>query len=66
MTAATPRRVRVPLVTGDGLSRFLFFVGAVLFTIGAFAAGGDSLGGITMLPWWGGAFAACALAVAVV
>jgi hypothetical protein len=50
---------------GISLSRVLLFIGTALFVVGAFAAGGHPLGGVPVLPWWGGAFAAWMLAGAV-
>ena len=47
------------------LSRCLLLIGAILFTLAAFAAGGHPLAGITDWPWAFGAFAAWTLSGAV-
>jgi hypothetical protein len=47
------------------LARILLVVGAILFTLAAFAAGGHPLAGVTEWPWGFGAFAAWVLSGAV-
>lgn len=47
------------------LRRILFLAAFVLFVIGAFAAGGDVLGGIPALTWISAAFGAWVLSGAV-
>jgi hypothetical protein len=47
------------------LSRILLVIGAVLFTLAAFAAGGHPLAGVPDWPWGFGAFAAWVLSGAV-
>ena len=47
------------------LSRCLLLIGAILFVLAAFAAGGHPLAGITDWPWAFGAFAAWTLSGAV-
>lgn len=64
MTApATPPQQAV--VTTYSLRRVLLTVGAVLFVLAAFAAGGDTLGGITAWVWGFAGFAAWVLSGAV-
>jgi hypothetical protein len=47
------------------LARILLVIGAILFTLAAFAAGGHPLAGVTEWPWGFGAFAAWVLSGAV-
>lgn len=63
MTSPAPQAAVTPGVWT--LRRILLVIGAVLFAIAAFAAGGDTLGGISAWPWGFGAFAAWALSGAV-
>jgi hypothetical protein len=56
---------RAVAVTPLSLSRILLTVGAVLFVLAAFAAGGHVLGGISAWAWGFGAFAAWMLSGAV-
>lgn len=64
MTAPSPQP-QPAVVTPLSLRRVLLTVGAILFVLAAFAAGGDTLGGITAWPWAFGAFAAWVLSGAV-
>jgi uncharacterized membrane protein YdcZ (DUF606 family) len=61
----TPSAQRTRYGTTWDLARILLFISAVLFVLGAFAAGGDSLGTIPDWSWFGGAFAAWVLSGAV-
>lgn len=65
MTAPSQQQPRPVVVTPLSLSRILLTVGAILFVLAAFAAGGDTLGGITAWSWGFGAFAAWMLSGAV-
>lgn len=66
MTAPAPPPQPRPVVAGPfSLSRILLVTGTVLFTLAAFAAGGDLLGGITAWCWGFGGFAAWMLSGAV-
>lgn len=64
MTAPSPQPQPV-VVAPLSLSRILLTVGAVLFVLAAFAAGGDTLGGIAAWSWGFGGFAAWVLSGAV-
>jgi hypothetical protein len=64
MTA--PAQPQQPVaVTPYSLRRILLVAGTVLFALAAFAAGGDTLGGIPAWTWGFGAFAAWTLSGAV-
>jgi hypothetical protein len=66
MTTPAPQPQPRPVVAGPlYLSRILLAIGAVLFVLAAFAAGGHPLAGITEWPWGFGAFAAWVLSGAV-
>lgn len=66
MTTPTPPPQPRPVVAGPlYLSRILLVIGAVLFTLAAFAAGGHPLAGVPDWPWGFGAFAAWVLSGAV-
>lgn len=64
MTTPDPRQ-RPVVVTQVSLSRVLLLIAAVLFVLGAFAAGGDAAGDITAWVWGFGGFAAWVLSGAV-
>jgi len=62
----TPAPQPAPVYGPWHLNRILLVVVATaLFVIGAFAAGGHPLADVSVLPWWGGAFAAWVLSGAV-
>jgi hypothetical protein len=61
--SAQPPRPAAPAPLS--LSRVLLVVGTVLFVLAAFAAGGDTLGGIAAWSWGFGGFAAWMLSGAV-
>lgn len=62
MTAPQPQPAAVAPYS---LRRILLVIGTVLFALAAFAAGGDTLGGITAWVWGFGGFAAWVLSGAV-
>lgn len=62
MTAPAPQPAAVVPVS---LRRVLLVVGTVLFVLASFAAGGDTLGGITAWTWGFAGFAAWVLSGAV-
>jgi hypothetical protein len=53
------------VVTPYSLRRILLVIGTILFVLAAFAAGGDTLGGITAWVWGFAGFAAWVLSGAV-
>jgi hypothetical protein len=61
--AANPQQR--PVLTGVSLSRILLVIGAGLFVLAAFSAGGDTLHGIPAWAWGFGALAAWVLSGAV-
>ena len=63
MTA--PAQPQPVVVTAWSLRRILLVIGTVLFVLAAFAAGGDTLGGIADWVWGFGGFAAWVLSGAV-
>jgi hypothetical protein len=65
VTAPNPQPQPRPVYGPWYLSRVLLVIGTVLFVLAAFAAGGDTLGGIAAWCWGFGAFAAWVLSGAV-
>lgn len=65
MTAPSQQQPTPVAVTPLSLSRVLLVTGTILFVLASFAAGGDTLGGITAWVWGFGAFAAWVLSGAV-
>jgi len=64
--APTPQQRAYPYQRGYwSFSRILLVIGAILFVLAAFAAGGHPLAGVTDLPWAFGGFAAWVLSGAV-
>jgi hypothetical protein len=61
VTAPAPQQPAPAVAAPYSLRRVLLVVGAVLFVLAAFAAGGDTLGGISAWSWGFGAFAAWCL-----
>lgn len=61
----TPAQPQPVVVTPYSLSRILLVIGTVLFVLAAFAAGGDTLGGIPAWTWGFAGFAAWVLSGAV-
>lgn len=64
MTAPAPQPAPA-VMTPLSLRRVLLVAGTVLFALAAFAAGGDTLGGIAAWSWGFGAFGAWCLSWAV-
>jgi hypothetical protein len=65
VTAPSQQQPRPVAAAPLSLSRILLTVGTVLFVLASFAAGGDTLGGISAWAWGFGAFAAWMLSGAV-
>lgn len=65
MTAPAQPQPQPVVVTAFSLCRALLVVGTVLFVLAAFAAGGDTLGGISPWVWGFAGFAAWVLSGAV-